>query len=104
MCSPFVYCLVEAEHDEVEVLEDSSLFDLMPQQQAYRLKESIEHSVEHQLVLALGPDNIEGKVDRGLEEDEVGAVEENVRLVFVQRAPSIGTRLFPAKKKSKINR
>lgn len=62
--APIVDGLVEGEDDEVEVLEDGALLDLVSEEEADGVVEGVEDGLEHELVLALWADDIEGEVDR----------------------------------------
>ena len=78
VCSPVVNRLIQRQHDQVEVLEDGALLDLVPEEEGDGVMEGGQDALEHELVLVLGPDHVEGEVERGLVEDQLVGVEENV--------------------------
>ena len=75
---PVVDRLVEREHDQVQVLEDRSFLDRVPQEQADGVVEGGQDALEHELVLVRGSDDVEGEVDRTLAQHELVRVQQNV--------------------------
>lgn len=75
---PVIYRLIQAQQNEVKVLQNRPLLDLVPKEHVQCVGESGQSGVDHQLVLVLVCDQVEDEVERVFVDGEATVIKDDV--------------------------